>query len=138
MIGIMSAPAPMRANSQCLIYLVDDEEMLLNIAEVALLPDGYTLKKFQDPQAALDSFTREPRKPSLLLTDYAMSPMNGVELSAKCKSAHPELKVLIVSGTAGAEIVCQSPDTIDKFMNKPYELDELVATVRSLLKPDAV
>src|SRR6185436_20559817 len=99
----MPGSAPTPGESRCLIYLVDDEEILLNIAELALVADGYQLKKFQDPVSALNSFTLEPRKPSLLMTDYAMSPMNGVELSARCKSEHPGLKVLIVSGTAGPE-----------------------------------
>jgi DNA-binding NtrC family response regulator len=132
----MPNPASTDDASQCLIYLVDDEETLLNIAEVALARNGYRLKKFQDPVSALDSFNRETPKPSLLMTDYAMSPMNGVELSAKCKSAHPELKVLIVSGTAGPEIVLERPDAVDKFLNKPYALHDLISTVRAMLEDE--
>lgn len=123
----------MPAKDDRLIYLVDDEEILLELAEVTLLPDGYALKKFQDPKAAFESFTREPCKPSLLLTDYAMGTMTGMELSTKCKSAHPPLKILMVSGTEGPEIVHQAPGTVDKFMPKPYKPAELASTVRSLL-----
>jgi CheY-like chemotaxis protein len=120
-----------------LIYVVDDEELLLNLAEVSLLNDGYSLKKFQNPAAAFESFTSEPNKPSLLLTDYAMEPINGLELSTKCKSAHPALKILMVSGTAGPEILRGSEDTVDQFMPKPYKPADLANTVRSLLA-DAV
>ncbi|HTD67932.1 MAG TPA: response regulator [Candidatus Limnocylindria bacterium] len=123
----------MHADDDRLIYLVDDEEPLLTLAEVSLLADGYELKKFQDPAVAFESFTHEPRKPSLLLTDYAMGPMNGMELSAKCKSAHPALKILMVSGTAGPEVVHEAPGTVDKFMPKPYKPAELASTVRLLL-----
>lgn len=132
----MPAPATTHAPSNRLIYLVDDEEILLELAEVSLLADGYALKKFQSPQAALDSFAQEPSKPSLLLTDYAMGSMNGLELSAKCKLAHPGLKILMVSGTAGPEVVEQSPGTVDQFLSKPYKPAELARTVRSML--DAV
>jgi CheY-like chemotaxis protein len=118
-----------------LIYLVDDEEILLNLAEVALLRDGYTLRKFCDPQAALDAFGRETPKPSLLLTDFAMTPMNGLELSARCKSTHPTLKILLVSGTAGPELMTNCSTTIDGFLQKPYEPAELARRVRSMLRP---
>src|SRR4051812_42320410 len=116
-----------------LIYLVDDEEILLELAELALLPDGYAMKKFQNPQTAFESFTQETRKPLLLLTDYAMDSMNGMQLSAKCKSAHPALKILMVSGTAGPEVGHEAPGTVDKFLTKPYMPAELARTVRSLL-----
>src|SRR5205085_6261527 len=106
---LMPCPATTHAHDDRLIYLVDDEAVLLELAEVALLPDGYELKKFQSPEAALESFGRESRKPSLLLTDYAMGSMTGLELSAKCKSAHPALKILMVSGTAGPDVLRQSP-----------------------------
>ena len=129
----MPAPETVSAETDRLIYLVDDEELLLELAEVSLLPDGYALKKFQNPQAAFESFTCEPCKPSLLLTDYAMGEMNGMQLSAKCKSAHPALKVLMVSGTAGPEVFSEAPGTVDKFMPKPYKPLELANTVRSLL-----
>jgi DNA-binding NtrC family response regulator len=129
----MLAPETKNARAERLIYLVDDEESSLELAEVALLADGYELKKFQDPEEALESFRRERRKPSLLLTDYAMGTMTGMELSAQCKSAHPGLKILMVSGTEGPEVVHQAPGTVDVFMPKPYNLAELASSVRSLL-----
>lgn len=131
----MSGSATTAGKSELLVYLVDDEDVLLDMAEVALLAEGYELKKFHDPQTALESFAKETHKPSLLLTDYAMASMDGIELSRKCKSAYPALKVLLVSGTAGPEIMPQFPVTVDKFMQKPYEPGELASTVRSLLTP---
>ena len=129
----MAGHAQSSTDCSFLIYLVDDEELLLNLAEDSLLPDGYALKKFLDPQAAFESFTREPCKPSLLLTDYAMSPLNGIELSTRCKSAHPKLKILMVSGTAGPEIMNTLPGAVDQFLAKPYRPADLASTVRSML-----
>jgi DNA-binding NtrC family response regulator len=82
MLPAVSGPT---SRGQKLIYLVDDEDLLLEMAAVALQHDGYELKKFQDPEAAYASFANEAAKPSLLLTDYAMESMTGVELSEKCK-----------------------------------------------------
>lgn len=129
----MASPATSSVTDDRLIYLVDDEEDLLDLAEVSLLAGGYELKKFPNAEAALESFGREPRKPSLLLTDFAMGSMNGLQLSEKCKSACPGLKILMVSGTAGPEILVQSPGTVDEFMPKPYRPSELARSVRTLL-----
>jgi CheY-like chemotaxis protein len=134
----MSGHAQSSSDHDFLIYLVDDEELLLDLAEDSLLPDGYALKKFLDPQAAFDAFTHELRKPSLLLTDYAMSPFNGIELSTRCKSAYPNLKILMVSGTAGPEIMDVAPGAVDQFLAKPYQPAVLARTVRSMLTPGAV
>ena len=125
----VTTPAP----EDRLIYLVDDEPDLLDLAEVSLLAGGYELKKFHSPAEALESFARETRKPSLLLTDFAMGAMNGLELSEKCKSACPGLKILMVSGTAGPEILVEFPGTVDQFMAKPYRPSELARSVRTLL-----
>ena len=122
-----------RAQNSRLIYLVDDEEMLLDLAELALADGGYQLKKFQNPEAAFESFTREPHKPSLLLTDYCMGSMTGLELSTKCKSACPTLKILMVSGTAGPEVIRNAPGAVDKFLPKPYRPSELARTVSAML-----
>ncbi len=124
-----TTPAP----DERLIYVVDDEQDLLDLAEVSLLAGGYELKKFQNPEEAFESFAREPRKPSLLLTDFAMGSMTGLELSAKCKSDHPGLKILMVSGTAGPDVLVESPGTVDQFMAKPYRPSELARNVRTLL-----
>ena len=121
-----------------LIYVVDDEAILLDLAEAALRVDDYAVKRFQDPQAAFEAFTHEPSKPSLLLTDYAMLPMNGLELSAKCKSAHPALKILMVSGTVTSDVLRDAPGAVDEFIAKPYEPKHLASTVRSLLGTAAV
>ena len=107
--------------------------MLLDMAEVSLLGEGYQLKKFSDPAAAFSSFTSEPSKPALLLTDYAMTPWNGLELSEKCKAAHPSLKILMVSGTVTEDIARGTNVRLDGFIAKPYLPSTLAHTVRALL-----
>ena len=120
-------------DKQPLLYLVDDEEMALDVAEAMLAPQGFRVKKFRDPEAAVKNFREAKSKPELLVTDYAMGKMNGLELIEKCKAAHPSLKTLLVSGMAGAEIMISAPVQADKFLAKPYPAPTLVETVRDLL-----
>ena len=116
-----------------LIYLVDDQPMLLDLAEISLQADGYDFKKFLDPEVALQSFLKARIKPVLLITDYALGKMNGLELIEKCKAARPELKSILISGTAGAEIVLDSNIKVDRFIGKPYQPANLSDLVRLVL-----
>jgi len=133
----MSQPNQITPKKAPLIYLVDDQPLLLDLAEMSLLSGGYRLKKFLDPEAALESFLEARPKPALLITDYAMGKMNGLELVERCKAVKPDLKSILVSGTAGAEIVLESEVKVDRFVGKPYQPTSLAEMVRRLLGLDA-
>lgn len=120
-----------------LIYIVDDEPLLLDLAEASLASPDYKLKKFLDPEKALDSFLEARTKPALLITDYSMGKMNGLELVEKCRAVKPDLKSILVSGTAGAEIVLGSDVKVDQFVGKPYHPMSLAGLVRRILGYDA-
>ena len=115
------------------IYLVDDEELVLDVAEAVLEPEGFRIKKFADPEDAWKSFQREKTKPALLITDYAMGKMNGLELIEKCKEDSPRLKTLLISGVASAEVQLSAATPADRYLAKPYPPPTLVEAVRELL-----
>jgi DNA-binding NtrC family response regulator len=115
------------------IYLVDDEEVVLDVTEAMLEPQGFRIKKFADPEQALKSFHKEKTKPELLITDYAMGKMNGLELIEKCKEGSPKLKTLLISGVASAEVQLSAATPADRFLAKPYPPPTLVETVREML-----
>lgn len=107
--------------------------MLLDLAEVSLMVDGYRFKKFHDPALAFKAFQDETPKPVLLLTYYQMDSMNGIQLLTLCKRAHPTLKVVMVSGTAGPEVLNDTTERVDRFLPKPYKPRELAEAVRAVL-----
>jgi CheY-like chemotaxis protein len=108
-----------------LIYIVDDEPMLLELASVILEPLGYRVKTFTSPNAALRAFEAAESKPDLLITDYAMHKMNGLELAAACRRIQPKQKVLLVSGTVGPDICQGAAVQPDCFLAKPYQPKQL-------------
>jgi DNA-binding NtrC family response regulator len=120
-------------NSETLIYVVDDEPILLELAAFILEPLGYRLKTFRDPDAAFEKFQSTDRAPKLLITDYAMHKMNGMELLKKCKIADPKVKTLLVSGTVSEDIYRDSAIKPDGFLAKPYHASQLSDLVESLL-----
>ena len=121
------------ADAAALIYVVDDEPMLLELASVILEPCGYEVRAFRDPAAALQSYTAAQPQPELLITDYAMHSMDGLELMRACRKLRPEQKVLLVSGTVDERVFRNRPDKPDRFLAKPYQARQLVELVRELL-----
>jgi ATP-dependent Lon protease len=117
------------------IYVVDDEPMLLELASVILEPLGYSIRTFRSPEAAVSEFKAAHPQPVLIITDYAMHNMNGMELIEACRRICPEQKVVLLSGTVGPDIYDDTPVRPDCFLAKPYQAKQLVDTVKSIL-PD--
>lgn len=116
-----------------LIYLVDDEPMLLELASVILAPLDYAIETYNSAEAASHAFEIAKPKPALIITDYAMHRMNGLELAEACRRIRPNQKVLLVSGTVGPEI-CEGARVLpDRFLAKPYEAKDLIDAVEAVL-----
>ena len=120
-------------NDGQLLYVVDDEPMVLELASVILEPLGYTVKTFKSSEAALREFTVAESKPALIITDYAMDRMTGLELAAACRRIQPEQKVLLVSGTVGPGDCRGAAVKPDRFLAKPYQSKQLIDEVTSIL-----
>ena len=127
-------PAQSRTSPRdVLIYVVDDESMIGEVVEVILKLKGFTPKFFTDPDAAYQAIAKEDPKPDLLLTDFLMSPINGMELIERCKRVHPQLKTILYSGNVGDEIMQYYSAKPDGFLSKPFLPKTLVSVVNSVL-----
>ena len=128
--GVMSAPAQTQTAS---IYIVDDEEMIGEVVEVILDLEGYRPRFFQNPLEALEAFTSADPKPDLLLTDFAMMQMNGMELIERCRKICPEIRCILYSGNVGQEITQFYPSKPDGFLSKPFLPKALTGIVQTVL-----
>jgi len=133
----MNEPKAKNAGSSqsggALIYVVDDEPMLLELASVILEPLGYTIETFRAPETALRAFTAADPPPALVITDYAMHTMSGLELAEACRRIRPQQRVLLLSGTVGADIFRNAPVRPDRFLAKPYQSKQLIEAVEATL-----
>ena len=127
------AANPVRQNAGPLIFVVDDEPMLLELAALVLNPLGYQVRTFRDPEQALEAFERAEPRPAIVITDYSMHRLTGMDLVKRCKELQPGQKVILVSGTVGREIFRDEPVKPDRFLAKPYEAKQLSDTVKELL-----
>jgi len=119
-----------RAGSAVTIFVVDDEPMLLDLALAILNPLGYDVRTFRDPQLALAEFPAA--KPAVLVTDYAMGAMNGLDLIHDCRRVRPQQKILLVSGTVDENIFADADSKPDAFLAKPYQVREFIYMLKTL------
>ena len=113
------------------VFVVDDEPMLLELAAVILKPLGCEVRTFRDPETALKEFSIS--RPELVLTDYAMGRMSGMDLVRECRRLNPRQKIILVSGTVDEHVFADAPAKPNFFLSKPYQLQELSNCVRDLL-----
>lgn len=116
-----------------MIYIADDEEVVLELVSRCLEKAGYPAKAFDNPVVAYAAFALAPQKPDLLIVDYAMPEMDGLELLRRCRGLAPKLKALSISGTLTADMVRGAETKLDAFLRKPFTNTELLAAVQLLI-----
>ncbi|NLG17618.1 MAG: response regulator [Fibrobacter sp.] len=90
------------------IIIVDDMIQLTEVIESILRDNGYTnCKSYDDPEEALRDII-EDSNVGLIITDYRMPQMNGIELLDRARRIGRELKGLIVSAET-SQILAQKP-----------------------------
>ena len=78
------------------ILFVDDHEVLARLSCEILETQGYRAVSAYNAHDALEKFQRE--KFDILVTDFRMEGMNGLELARKIHASNPEVPVIIVTG----------------------------------------
>jgi DNA-binding response OmpR family regulator len=114
------------------ILVVDDDEDIRRLNVEALAGSGYKVDAAADGAAAWDAL--QFNHYHLLVTDYNMPKMSGVDLLLKLHTARMSLPVILVSGTIPTDRLKRHPWLqIDATLLKPYTPEELLATVRNVL-----
>lgn len=117
------------------ILLVEDEAMVREFAQRALVGQGYNVLEARDGVEAYDVCIAYEGPIHLLLTDVVIpGGMSGPQLAKKLILLHPELKVLYMSGYTGNAIVHHGVlDPGIAFLQKPFVLADLIRKVREVL-----
>ncbi len=116
-----------------LVFVVDDSETLGEMIKIFLTESGYQVEVFSHPLQALTALQTGEERPRLLISDYRMPGINGLELIHRCKLIHPTLKVIAASSNILDEEIEKYPFRPDRILPKPYTAASLLAVVKSLL-----
>ncbi len=117
--------------------MVDDERDVLDLFSEYLKSNGYNIIAFDNPVKALEYFYENINNCSVVITDYRMPEMSGLEFLKKIREKDTALKIktIIVSAYTKTDIPYEISYImkIDKILEKPVFLDELKTEIQKLL-----
>ena len=125
-------PAQPDDDARPLVFAVDDEPMLLELVVLVLAPLGFRVRVFRDPATAVRAFGLAHPRPTVIVTDYAMHTMNGMDLIRDIRRIQTQQKTLLASRTVDETIFYDQPEKPDAFLAKPYLAKQLADLVKAL------
>lgn len=129
-----SASAKVGLVSSTTVLVVDDEEMVRNLACKTLRLSGYEVLEAANGKDALRVLANADPVPSIVVLDLAMPVMGGDELVPILQTRYPDVKIVLTSGYP-REQACQgfSCESVSAFLQKPYTIVALAETVGEAL-----
>jgi len=131
------APALAPSRSERVLY-VDDDEVLTITVQSLLQHAGWRAHTCSGAAQALALLQSEGQAFDLLVTDYNMPEMSGLELAAALQRLRPELPVIMTSGSVSDELLAQAEAVgVRHVMLKEYTLERLVPLIQQVLASKA-
>lgn len=118
------------------IFVIEDDENIREIINLALLSNGYEVVLFDNAVDALSKI--DEHAPSLAIFDVMLPKMSGIDAIKEIRKTNNELPILILSAKDREIDKVNGLDSgSDDYMTKPFGILELQARVRSLLRRHA-
>jgi CheY-like chemotaxis protein len=116
------------------VLVVEDEDLVRGFTSMALRSSGYTVLTARDGEDALRVVGEHAGTIHLLVTDVVMPRMGGRQLSQRLRLAHPQAKVLFVSGYTDDAVMRHGiQQSESNFLHKPFSAALLTRKVREIL-----
>jgi CheY-like chemotaxis protein len=80
------------------VAVIDDEEIICSLFHFSLTRLGYDVTVFNDPVEAWDTFSNMPDLFDVIITDYGMPIVTGLELAKSILGLRPEMPIFICTG----------------------------------------
>ena len=126
----------MERNNQSPVFVgvIDDEADLAYLFKEALSQiDGVQVFAFTDPSLALEHFKANHPNYTVVISDYRMPTMTGMELLSKIKDINPAATRIMMSAFEIQDELFQEYKRVDKFLQKPVLMTDLIDEVRMLI-----
>jgi len=120
-----------------IIAIIDDESDIVQLFSDALKAVGFKTMGFSDPLAATEYIKSHHSDFSLVLTDWRMPKMTGIELTGLISSIDSEIKVILMSAY---ELDRDELKEIQKneYLKKPIHVAKLIEAVKSQLYSERI
>jgi CheY-like chemotaxis protein len=124
-------------NNDYYILLIDDEKDILDLFTEYLSSNGFNTISFQNPLDALEYFYKNQSNCSIVITDYKMPQMSGIDLIKKIrgKDTNSKIKIILISAFIKDNLPYDKSYilTVDKVLEKPIYLDRLKKVIQELI-----
>ncbi|MCC6147226.1 MAG: response regulator transcription factor [Anaerolineaceae bacterium] len=115
------------------ILIIEDDERIVKVLRRGLAYDGYQIEVALDGETGL-ALAREYH-PDLILLDLMLPGMDGLEICQRLRASGGNTPILILTAKDALQDRILGLDSgADDYMVKPFELDELLARLRALLR----
>ncbi len=116
------------------VLIVDDEKSVLNAINRALRKEPYTLLTAESASEGLKIL--EARDVNLVVSDYNMPNMNGLDFLRAIRAQHPHILTVMLTGQAELQIAVQAINEagVYKFIQKPWNNEDLRITILRALE----
>ena len=122
-------------NGQPRVVLVDDEEMVITSIRAFLqMETEYEINGFTHPEEAVKHLETTPV--DVVVSDYLMPKMNGIQLLAKAKQFQPEAARVLLTGHADKQsaIVAINDVGLYQYLEKPWDNAQLLLVIQSAIE----
>ena len=114
------------------IAIVDDESDLAELFSQALQSAGLKAIAFDDPIAALEHVATNPQEFSMVITDWKMPKMNGLELTKKLNDIDGKIRVMLMSAYDLDQDELREVNK-EGYLKKPMHIAKLIECVKTEL-----
>jgi len=133
----VGTPEARRASAQT-ILVVDDDRLMLSLAEEILAELGCEPVGYDTAQKALAAFEAQPQRFDAVLVDERMPGMSGTELAARVRALRPDLAVIVVTGYGGPDLAERARAAgVARVIAKPYSASTLKEALQPALRLDS-
>ena len=122
-------------NGQPAVMIVDDEDMVITSIRAFLqLETEYNISGFTSPQEAADFLRTNPV--DVVVSDYLMPKMTGLQLLAKAKEMQPEAARVLLTGHADKQSAIQAINDVGLFqyLEKPWDNAQLLLVIKAAIE----
>ena len=130
-------PAAWSGQGQRVLY-VDDDEVMKVLVERLLARAGYRPVCHGSVQQALAAVRNDPTAWDVVVSDYSMPELSGVELARQLLAIRPDLPVIVISGYVSDELrLAARAVGVREVIQKQYTLEELGPAIQRALGAEA-
>ncbi len=118
------------------VLCIDDEASILDVTERMLKRFGFSVTSVSDPERAVDGFEQAPGDFHMVLVDYFMPRMTGLDVVRRIHGLRGDIPIVLSSGNIDERTKrAAREEGVTGFLDKPYSTAELTDVVRKVLKP---